>query len=109
LGHAGARRVSFHRRRAQGTAGIARDIEGNAWVANNAPGGNSISEILTATDDHPTGMPLSPPGGFSGAGLDRPYGIAVDDNGNVWVTNQAGNSVTVFIGVARAAFLFYRE
>jgi hypothetical protein len=51
----------------KGPAGIARDIEGNAWVANNALGANSISEILMGTDDHPTGMPLSPPGGFSGA------------------------------------------
>ncbi len=88
-------------------AGIASGSYRNAWVANNAPGANSISEI--STDDHPTGTPLSPPGGFSGAGLDRPYGIAVDDNGNVWVTNQAGNSVTVFIGADRAGFFYYRE
>jgi len=78
-----------------------------AWVANNAPGANSITKIraldsLRSTNPANVGMPLM--GGFNGAGLDRPYGIDIDDNGNLWVTNQAGNSVTVLIGVARPRF-----
>jgi DNA-binding beta-propeller fold protein YncE len=35
---------------------------------------------------------------FSGAGLNRPYGVAVDQLGNVWVTNEGNDSLTVFIG-----------
>jgi streptogramin lyase len=32
--------------------------------------------------------------GYTGAGLNYPYGIAIDGSGNVWVTNELGNSVT---------------
>lgn len=84
--------------------GIAIDGNYNAWVANSAPGANSISEIgpLTIYRTAGRGLPLSPKKGFPGAGLDRPFGIAIDNNGNVWVTNKGDNSVTVFVGAARA-------
>jgi len=91
----------------KGPAGIAIDGDANAWVANNAPGANSVSEIarvemLNKTPG--TRLPLSPQGSFTGAGLDRPFGIAIDNSGNVWVTNQGNNSVTVFIGAAHASY-----
>jgi DNA-binding beta-propeller fold protein YncE len=92
----------------RGPAGIAIDGDANAWVANNAPGANTISEIGHVTDmlgdKLGTGMPFSPKGGFTGAGLNRPLAITIDSGGNVWVTNHGGNSVTVFVGVARAPF-----
>jgi DNA-binding beta-propeller fold protein YncE len=92
----------------KGPAGIAIDDDGNAWVANNAPGANSISEIARVTemfDKTPgTRLPLSPESGFTGTGLDHPFGIAIDNSGNVWVTNQGDNSVTVFISVAHPSY-----
>jgi DNA-binding beta-propeller fold protein YncE len=89
-----------------GPAGIVIDGDSNAWVANNAPGANSISEIGHVTDIFGntvgTGLPLSPAVGFNGPGLDRPFAIAIDKSGSVWVTNRGGNSVTVFLGAAIA-------
>ena len=88
-----------------GPAGVVIDGDANAWVANNAVGANSISEIGHVTKMFgPTGMPLSLGAGFDGPGLNRPFGIAIDGSGDVWVTNQEGNSVTVFFGVALAPF-----
>jgi hypothetical protein len=88
-----------------GPAGVVIDGDANAWVANNAPGANSISEIghVTKMFAH-TGMPLSPDAGFDGPALARPFGIAIDGDGDVWVTNPDSNSVTVFFGVAVAPF-----
>ena len=87
------------------SAGVVIDGDANAWVANNAPGANSISEIghVTKMFAH-TGMPLSPDAGFDGPALARPFGIAIDGAGDVWVTNPDSNSVTVFFGVAVAPF-----
>jgi streptogramin lyase len=89
-------------------AGIVIDGDANAWVANSAPGANSISEIGHVSDMFGrtigTGVPLSPEAGFDGPGLDRPFGIAIDHNGSVWLTNRGGNSVTVFLGVALSPF-----
>ena len=83
-----------------GPVGVLIDGDANAWVANNAPGANSISEIGHMTKMFAnTGMALSPATGFDGPGLDRPYGIAIDHRGNVWITNQGDDSVTVFFGV----------
>jgi DNA-binding beta-propeller fold protein YncE len=93
--------------------GIVIDGDHNVWIANSAPRANSITELVGYTTDlglydrarngglPPLGTPLSPADGFSGAGLDRPYGITVDQNGNVWVSNQGGDSVTCFVGVAK--------
>jgi len=85
-------------------AGIVIDGDANAWVANSTPGANSISEIGHVSDMFGntvgTGVPLSPEAGFHGPGLDRPFGMAIDNNGSVWVTNRGGNSVTVFLGAA---------
>jgi hypothetical protein len=91
----------------RGPAGIVIDGAANAWIANNAQGANSISEIAIDSGFHSfafAGMPLSPQNGFTGAGLNRPLGIAIDSAGDVWVTNHNANSLTVFIGVANAPF-----
>lgn len=66
---------------------IAIDSEGDVWTANVGngisfePGNSSISELSAS------GLPLSPAAGFTGGGLDAPNGIAVDNTGNVWVSN----------------------
>jgi streptogramin lyase len=51
---------------------------------------NSVSELSS------TGGVLS--AGFTGGGLLRPQGIAVDGNGNVWIANYHGNSITELQG-----------
>ncbi|HVB79513.1 MAG TPA: hypothetical protein VNE82_06110 [Candidatus Binataceae bacterium] len=95
--------------------GIVIDGDYNVWVANNAPRANSVTELVGYTTEFGLyeraqsrglprlGTPLSPAAGFTGAGLDRPYGIAIDHNGNVWVSNQGGDSVTCLVGVAKPA------
>lgn len=85
--------------------GIARDSDGALWVANHAPTANSISFIagplgMASLGKIRVGQPLSPNSGFAGAGLDRPYGVAIDKWGNLWVTNEGNDSVTIFVGAA---------
>ncbi|HTT76022.1 MAG TPA: hypothetical protein VMF50_08580 [Candidatus Binataceae bacterium] len=36
----------------------------------------------------------------AGAGFNSPFGIAIDESGNIWITNNGGNSVAEFVGVA---------
>lgn len=83
--------------------GIAFDGAGNLWIANHARGANSVTELNGRIRPQVRGLlelgaPLSPAGGFTGTGLDRPVGIAIDQLGDVWVTNPGDNSVTAFIG-----------
>jgi DNA-binding beta-propeller fold protein YncE len=33
--------------------------------------------------------------------MNRPYGIAIDAMGNIWVTNEGNDSVTMFVGAAQ--------
>jgi hypothetical protein len=74
-------------------AGIAVDIAGNVWVA----AGDDVGELMGANGD--TGRPISPADqGYRGGGLDGAQGIAIDSNGDVWVTNEAGDSVTELVG-----------
>jgi hypothetical protein len=79
--------------------GIAVDGAGNVWVGNFHAG--TVSEFGGYTAAMP-GTPLSPVGGLgSDAGLGSPFALAVDQSGNLWVTNSNGaNTVTVFIGLA---------
>jgi len=101
--------------------GLTCDNQGNVWIANHAPNANSVTEIkssffgipnppLPAQCLNAAGMDegyqikleaLSPPSGFSGVGLNQPYGLAVDSLGNVWVTNEGNDSVTVFVAAGR--------
>ena len=97
--------------------GLDCDNDGDVWIANNADQAKSVSELETLPDPATLqvrppcldgGDPgqanvtkvaaLSPSNGFSGADLNRPYGVAVDQLGNVWVTNEGNDSLTVFIG-----------
>jgi len=83
--------------------GIACDLKGNAWIANHAHDANSVTELEKYFDGRRTTIlkTLSPDSGFSGAGMNRPYGIAVDGMGNVWVSNEGNDSLTVFIGAGQ--------
>jgi streptogramin lyase len=78
--------------------GIAVDGSGNVWVTNWI--GNTLSEFQGASGAHP-GRALSPSSGFGAdANLHRPYGIAIDSSGNIWVSNFGSDTVTQFLGAA---------
>jgi hypothetical protein len=87
------------------------DAAQNIWVANY--NGASISELAGNGNTLPAGTGISPnttynadgsplkQGGYGlDANLSRPFGIAPDASGNIWVTNEVGNNLVVFFGVA---------
>jgi hypothetical protein len=78
---------------------VAIDGAGRVWAGNFHAG--TLSEFSGSTSAIP-GTPLSPVGGLgTDAQLGTPFAIAVDQSGNLWVTNSNGaNTVTVFIGLA---------
>lgn len=78
-----------------GPAGIASDISGNIWVANYTAATSSLVEAVPSTvaGQPPTfnvytGVTTNTP---NGAGLNSPYGVAIDASGNIWATNVSGN------------------
>jgi streptogramin lyase len=77
---------------------LAIDGNGNVWVANYH--GNTISAFAGANPG-PAGTALSPASGYGlDAGMDLPFGIALDASGSVWVADHAMSAVTQFIGLA---------
>lgn len=78
--------------------GIAVDGAGNVWVTNFS--GDSLSELQGAQGANP-GKALSPNSGLGkDANLGRPYGVAIDASGNLWVSNFGLNTITEFLGAA---------
>jgi len=76
------------------TENIAIDAGGNAWVANS--GNNSLSEFSAG------GTALTGNSGYTGGGLDQPFGIAIDASGNVWVGNGASEGLSKFSSAGTA-------
>ena len=67
-------------------------ISGNyVWVVN----ANSTVSLLQLN-----GTAMSPATGFTNISLSTPTGIAIDNSGNVWVTNSGDSSLTEFLGGA---------
>ena len=60
---------------------LAADSQGNIWVASNNVNGALVSAV------NPQGTPLSGSGFGSTANLAQEFGLAVDFNDNVWVTD----------------------
>jgi hypothetical protein len=58
--------------------------------ADRQPTHNSVSQF------HPDGSAVSPAQGFTQGNVSWPQGTKSDRQGNIWVTNCEGNSVTVF-------------
>jgi hypothetical protein len=94
--------------------GVASDSRGNIWVSNSAAinlpcPGTSIdvndlggSVTLIGRDGRvrsPGSTVENPTGGFTGGGVSVPWGMAVDGNDNVWVSNFARKRVSQFCGV----------
>jgi hypothetical protein len=70
------------------------DSSGNVWVSNSPKATGLTDNFLFqfASD----GTLLSGANGDTGGGLNYPTGIAIDGNGNVWLSNASGNSVSEF-------------
>ena len=78
--------------------GIAIDGANRAWIANYR--GPSLSEF-SAISASTAGKALSPTAGWApDAALLEAFGIAIDQAGNVWVSNFGNNTLTEFIGLA---------
>lgn len=85
--------------------GVAADAEGNVWVANS--GSTTLPCPERPISSGPTGSVAlisadgqTVTGPFSGGGVTRPWGIATDGNGNVWVANFADQRVSAFCGTS---------
>ena len=85
---------------------VAIDGLGTVWSASCGPrcvGGTSVDNILHMSA---TGVVLSPAGGFVNPDLDAPQSVAIDDAGNLWIANTAGEgtsaagTVTALLGIA---------
>ena len=84
--------------------GIGIDQHDRVWTSNytgadttpfNSPdftGGTNVSEFTA------NGTPLSPSTGFTNGRISAPQGIAIDRQGNVWIANHVGNSITEYPG-----------
>ncbi|MGO9336295.1 MAG: hypothetical protein ACLPY1_02185 [Terracidiphilus sp.] len=78
--------------------GIAVDGSGNVWATN--WDGKTLTELQGASGANP-GQPVSPASGFGAdASLLKPYGIAFDSSGSIWVSNAGSNTITQFLGAA---------
>jgi hypothetical protein len=83
---------------------IAIDATGNAWTPSSAT--NTLYRVLTTKAGS---IPLSPAGGYTGGGLNTPFGVGIDGNGTVWETNTGsiafGTGATTCTGCSISAFL----
>ena len=98
--------------------GIAVDGQGNVWVVDHLA--NTISELQGAGGGAP-GTAISPTAGFGvAAGLNLPFGIAIDGSGSVWVSNggqrqrgrvrrSSGPGEDATVGPATAAVETFRK
>ena len=87
--------------------GVATDSHGNAWVSDSrvidlpcpgktvAPNRSPGAVTLISA----RGKVMSPDTGFTGGGATVPWGMAIDGDDNVWVSNFAGQRVSRFCGV----------
>jgi hypothetical protein len=92
--------------------GVASDSLGNVWVANSGivdpPCGSTTPELfwdlLTEAENHDPSVTMvhadgtTPRRPFRGGGLTVPWGIAVDGENHVWVSNFAGQTVSELCG-----------
>lgn len=78
---------------------MATDGGGNVWVTNGLTG--TLTEIAGAMSSVAAGTALSPATGYGlDAGMQAPYGIAIDESGNIWVTSFDDSRLVRFIGLA---------
>jgi hypothetical protein len=87
--------------------GMVFDGGGNMWVANN--GGTSLVKILASTLSSATGVVTDTPiaatfvsNDATPPSINGPWGLAFDDFGDLWVTNEQNVDVTVVVGAKKA-------
>jgi hypothetical protein len=82
---------------------IACDLDGHVWIANHERNSNSVTQLEEYSAGRGTTeiRTTSSESGFSAVGMNRPYGVAVDQLGNVWVSNEGNDSLTVLIGAGQ--------
>lgn len=90
--------------------GIAADIEGNMWVANSGFADVPCPSGGLPARNHPASITLITSSGklasgqpFTGGGLTAPWGVAVDGQDHVWVSNFGGQRLSEFCGVRTLA------
>jgi Putative Ig domain len=84
---------------------VAVDAAQNVWFANKING--SITELAGVGSTLPVATALSPSTGVYGTGgygldgkLGGPYSLLPDRSGNLWVSNESANTLTMFFGLA---------
>jgi hypothetical protein len=78
--------------------GIAIDGSGHVWITNIL--GSSITELAGSAANSP-GQILSPTAGWvRDAGLTAGWAVAIDASGNLWIVNNATNTLTEIVGLA---------
>lgn len=83
--------------------GVAVDILGDAWVANSCGPANclnffggSVTEIKNGSAQNCTSGCIN----FTGGGLFQSDAVAIDSNGNVWITNPTAPGITEITSAA---------
>jgi streptogramin lyase len=71
--------------------GMALDIEGNVWIANEQTGPNT--GLGNVTELNSSGSALAT--GLTGGGINYPVAVAADSNGNMWFANYGNSTVTL--------------
>ena len=87
--------------------GIAADTDGNMWIANSGETGPPCPGKTSAKPTFKGSVTMISSNGararqLTGGGLTFPFGIAVDGNDNVWVSNFTGQRVSEFCGIKPA-------
>jgi len=70
--------------------GMALDIQGNVWIANEQTNPNSGSGDVAELNSSGTFLA----GGLTGGGINYPVAVAADSNGNMWFANYGDSTVT---------------
>ena len=71
-----------------GADAVQIDGLGNAWFANFS--GSSVTALS------PTGVPISPAGGFVGGGVSEPTALSIDLNNNIYTANYNTSTISEF-------------
>jgi hypothetical protein len=79
---------------------IAIDSSGNAWIANEFITSVNLNSSVAVLSNN--GSILSGSAGYTGGGLNRPSGIAIDPVGDVWLTNSFTSSLSKFSSTGSA-------
>jgi len=71
--------------------GMALDVQGNVWIANEQTSPNSGTGNVTELRS--SGQPLLT--GITSGGIDFPIAVAADPSGNIWIADYGDSKVTV--------------